>query len=245
MIAILARRDLASAFQTPLAWLLLAAMQATLAWIMLRVLDRFTGLEPLERSAGLNLELAHNVFGSASVLLLLAAPLLAARALSQERRDGTYAMLAAMPLSPTQLLLGKFLALALLLLALCAPPLLLCLSLIGAAPVDPGLFVAAALGLWLSGLLFAAVGLFAASLTAQPALAVVIAYGLLTLLSVVNRAEQIAAEQTSLLDWLAWNQHLFWFLSGVVRISDLVYFLLMTTMFLAFAHRRLANLYFR
>jgi ABC-2 type transport system permease protein len=80
-------------------------------------------------------------------------------------------------------------------------------------------------------------------LTAQPALAVVIAYGLLTLLSVINRAEQLAAEQLSLIDWLAWNQHLFWFLSGVVRVSDLLYFLSMTAMFLAFAHRRLANLY--
>lgn len=243
MIGAIALRDLSSAFRTALAWLLLAAVQVVLAWIMLRVLDRFAGLEAAERSAGLNLELAHNVFGSASVLLLLAAPLLAARALSQERRDGTYAMLTSMPLSLAELLLGKFLALAVLLLALCVLPLLLCWSLIGAAPIDPGLFLAAALGLWLSGLLFAAVGLFAASLTAQPALAVVIAYGLLTLLSVINRAEQLAAEQLSLIDWLAWNQHLFWFLSGVVRVSDLLYFLSMTAMFLAFAHRRLANLY--
>jgi ABC-2 type transport system permease protein len=44
-----------------------------------------------------------------------------------------------------------------------------------------------------------------------------------------------------LLDWLSWNQHLFWFLAGVVRLSDLAYFGLMTLLFLALAHRRLAN----
>jgi ABC-2 type transport system permease protein len=242
VILTLAAREWLSAFRTPFAWLMLAASQAVLAWIMLKVLDDFTGLEPPSRSAGLNLELSHNLFGSAAVLLMLLLPLLAARSLSGELRDGTYPMLSAAPVTLGDLLLGKFAALAGLTLLLCLPPLGLCLTLLGAAPVDPGLFLAASLGLWLAGLLFCAISLFAASLTAQPAAAAAIAYGLLMLLSLVNRADHLAAEQLSALDWLAWNQHLFWFLTGVVRVSDLAYFALMTALFLALTHRRLENL---
>jgi ABC-2 type transport system permease protein len=242
VIGTIARREWLAAFRTPLAWVLLAATQAVLAWILLRVLDSFTGAEPPARSAGLNLELSHNLFGSAAVLLLLIAPLLAARALSGELRDGTYQMLGAAPANLAEVLLGKFAALGALMLMLCLPPLALALALLGAAPIDPGLFLAAALGLWLAGLLFSAVGLFAASLSTQPAAATVIAYGLLILLSIVNRADHLAAEQLSLLDWLSWNQHLFWFLSGMVRVSDLAYYGLMTGLFLALAYRRLDNL---
>ena len=241
MILTIARREWAAAFQTPLAWLLLAAAQLILAWVFLQVLDGFTGLEPPARSAGLNLDLSHNLAGTAAVLLLLAAPLLATRALSNERRDGTDQLLGAAPVSLTALLLGKLLGLALPLLLLGLLPLGLALTLVGTAPVDPGLFAAATLGLWLCALLFSAAGLFASSLSAQPALAAVIAYGILVLLSMLNRADQLAAAEVPLLDWLAWSQHLFWFLAGVVRVSDIAYFGLATALFLALAHRRLAN----
>jgi ABC-2 type transport system permease protein len=241
VILAIARREWAAAFQTPLGWLLLAAGQLILAWVFLRVLDGFTGLEPPARSAGLNLDLSHNLFGTAAVLLLLAAPLLATRALSSERREGTDQLLGAAPVSLAALVLGKLLGLAPPLLLLGLLPLGLVLTLPGAAPVDPGLFLAATVGLWLCALLFGAVGLYAASITSQPALATVIAYGILLLLSVLNQADQLAAAQLSALDWLSWNQHLFWFLAGVVRVSDLAYFGLATALFLALAHRRLAN----
>lgn len=241
MIAVIATRDWLAAFRTPLGWVLLAATQAILGYVLLQVLDLFTGAEPPVRSAGLNLELTHNLFGTAAALLLLVVPLLAARSLGGELRDGTWPLLAGAPISLGTILLGKFLGLALLLLPLCLLPLGLGLTLVGAAPVDPGILLAAALGLWLTGLLFAAVGLFAATLTRQPVAAAVAAYGLLVLLSVVNRTELLGAPQLGVLDWLAWSQHLFWFLAGVVRTSDLVYFVGLIALFLALAHRRLEN----
>ena len=63
----------------------------------------------------------------------------------------------------------------------------------------------------------------------------------LVLLSVINRTGSTGSETTTLFEWLSWNEHLFWFLHGVVRASDLLYFLLFTVFFLALAHRRLAN----
>ena len=67
------------------------------------------------------------------------------------------------------------------------------------------------------------------------------AYGILVLLSVIGRAEGGVEQSVGLFDWLSWNEHLFWFLIGVVRASDLLYFPLLIGFFLALAHRRLAN----
>ncbi len=241
MIWVIAARDWLAAFRTPLGWILLAATQAILGAVLLRVLDGFTGPAPPLRTAGLNLALTHHLFGSAAVIALLVMPLLATRALAGELRAGTWPLLAGAPVRLWTILLGKLLGLALLLLPLCLLPLLLALSLLGAAPLDLGMLLAATWGLWLTGLLFAAVGLFAASLTQHPVAAAVLAYALLLLLSVLNRAELLGAPQLGVLDWLVWNQHLFWFFAGVVRTSDLVYFVGMTALCLALAERMLTN----
>jgi ABC-2 type transport system permease protein len=245
MYWVIARRDIQTLFQTGLAWLLLAACALMLGWIFLTVLDPFVGLDqhgPAPASVtALNLRLVRELFGVGAVLLMLIIPLLASRSLSSELRDGRYMLLASAPLLEVEILLGKWLALVLMGLALAALPLLLCLSLMLSAPVDVGLCLSATLGLGLLGGLFAAVGLYSATLSAQPAAASALAYGLLLLLSMINRAEQAGAPTLGLLDWLSWGPHLFWFLIGAVRLSDLGYFLLLSAACLALAERRLVN----
>jgi ABC-2 type transport system permease protein len=241
MIALLARREWGLAFKTPLGWSLLALSLMILAWVFLRVLDRFSGIDAAGGGAGLNLELTHNLCGTAAVLMLLVAPLLAARSLSGEWREGTFELIGASPVAAHHFLFGKLLGLAGLMLLVALLPLALAATLIGAAPVDLGMMVAAVLGLWLTCVLFAAAGLFAATLTSQPALAALIAYALLVGLSQLGRADALVAQSVSWLDWLLWSQHLFWFLAGVVRLADLAYFALLIGLFLALAQRFLVN----
>lgn len=239
MILTIARREWHAGFRSPLAWVLLAANQLLLAWIFLQVLDRFSGLDAARRATGLTLELSLNLFGFAAALALFCVPLLSMRMLSGELREGTYNLLGAAPVSLLEILLGKFLGLAGITLILGLLPIGTSLLLALAVDLDLGLLAAATLGLWLTGLLFAAVGIFASSLTAQPGLASIAAYGILVLLSVINRTA--TGEADSIFDWLSWNEHLFWFLIGVVRASDLLYYLLLISFFLALAHRRMAN----
>ncbi len=240
MIGAIAGREVKASFLSAQAWTLLAASQLVLAWVFLRLLDSFSGLETAQRQAGITVELSVNLFSFSAVLTLLAVPLLSMRMLSGEVRDGTFNLLGSSPISLAEILLGKFLGLAALVVAMGLLPLVTSLGLAFSTDLDIGLLAAATLGVWLSGLLFAAVGLFASSLTAQPGLAAVAAYGILILLSVINRT-QAGAEAVTLFDWLSWNEHLFWLLLGVVRASDLLYFALFTAFFLALAHRRLAN----
>lgn len=241
MILTLARREWRAGLLTPLGWVLLAATQAVLGWTFLQVLERFTGLEAAKRTTGLSLELSLNLWGFAAALTLLGAPLLAARMFAGERQEGSASLLGAAPVSLAELVLGKYLGLAGLLTLVCLLPPLLALTLAGAVDLDPGLLAAATLGLWLATLMFAAVGLFASTLSAQPGVALVAAYAVLILFSVVGEAKRIFEPATTLFDWLSWNGHLLWFLVGAVRLGDIAYYLLFAALFLALAHRRLAN----
>ena len=241
MMLTIAGREIRGGLVTPLIWVLLGAAQVVLAWVFLQTVERFTGLGADERVASLSLELSLNLFGFAAVVALLAAPLIAMRMFSGEFRDGSFDLIGAAPVRLGDVVAGKFLGLVALITPLCLLPALNVALLSGSAELDPGLFAAATLGLWLAGLLFAAVGLYASSLSSQPGAAVLAAFGILLLFSVIGRAQEITGQGLSLFGWLAWNEHLFWFLLGAVRVSDLVYFVLLTMVFLALTHRRLAN----
>jgi ABC-2 type transport system permease protein len=241
MILGIARREILSGLVTPLLWVLLGTGQVVLAWVFLKVVDDFSGLGAGERAASLSSELALNLFAIAAVIAMLAAPLVAMRMLSAEFRDGSFDLVGAAPVRLAAVVLGKFLGAVALLTPLCLLPALNLALLLGSAELDLGLFATATLGLWLAALMFAAVGLYAASLSAQPGSAVLVAFGLLLLFSVIGRAQDLSLPGLSLFGWLAWNEHILWFLLGAVRLSDLAYFLLFTGFFLALTHRRLAN----
>jgi ABC-2 type transport system permease protein len=241
MIGVVAGRELRSALVSPLPWILLGGAQVVLAWIFLKVVDDVTGPGADERVASLTLELALNLFGFAAVILMLAVPLMAMRMLSGEFRDGSFELVAAAPVRIGELVAGKFLALTLLMTPLCLLPILNIALLAGTAALDPGQIAAAALGLWLVGVMFCAAGLYASSLTAQTGASVIAAFSILLVFSIIGRVETLGAHDLSLFGWLSWNEHLFWFLLGAVRLSDLSYFLGFTGFFLALTHRRLSN----
>lgn len=241
MILTIAGRELRGGLVTPLIWVLMGAAQVVLAWVFLQTVERFSGLGVDERVSSLSVELSLNLFGFAAVVALLAAPLIAMRMLSGEMRDGSFDLIGAAPVRLLEVVLGKFLGVVTLMTPLCLLPALNLAFLSGSAQLDLGLFAAATMGLWMAALMFCAVGLYASSLSAQPGVAVLSAFGILLLFSVIGRAEELVSQGLSLFGWLAWNEHLFWFLLGAVRVSDLAYFLLFTGLFLALTHRSLAN----
>lgn len=241
MIGVIAGREVRGGLVTPLLWILLGAGQIVLAWIFLQVIEDFSGLSADERVASLTQEMGLNLFGFAAVIAMMAAPLLAMRMLSGEFRDGSYDLIASAPVRPSQIVMGKFLALAVLITPVCLLPGANLAMLSGVADLDVGHLAAATVGLWLAALMFCAIGLYASSLTAQPGASVLIGFGILLLFSIIGRTESLSDKTLSLFGWLSWNEHLFWFLLGAVRASDLAYFILFSGLFLALTHRRLAN----
>src|SRR5690606_20858052 len=117
------------------------------------------------------------VLATATSLLLLIVPLLTMRVFAEERRSGTLMLLRSSPVSAAQIVLGKYLGLVAMLAVLVAMVVLMPVSLALGTTLDWGKLAAATLGLMLMVSAFAAAGLFLSSLTRQPMLAAVAAFG--------------------------------------------------------------------
>ena len=105
-------------------------------------------------------------------------PALSMRAIADERKTGTWELLRTSPLSLLQIILAKYLALICLVMVAILPTLLYLYSVIQLGDpignIDQAGFFGSWIGLVMIGAVFAAVGLFASSLTSQQVVAFVL-----------------------------------------------------------------------
>ncbi len=243
MILAIAGRELRSLFLSPLAWSLLAVTQLILAWLFLVQIDGFVQVQPrlagMEGAPGLTDLVAMPLLGSAATLVLLLTPLLSMRLVSEEYRQNTFTLLLSAPVSMTRIVLGKYLGLVGFLLLILLLSAAMPLSLLAGGSLDLGKLAAGLLGLALVMATVAAVGLFLSTLTPQPAVAAVGTYGVLLFLWIINLAGGSGGEGSALFQWLSLASHFDVLLSGLIRSSDVAYYLLLSTAFLLLAVRRL------
>lgn len=245
MILTIAGRELRSLFLSPLAWSILGILQGVLAYLFLAQVQRFLSvqdkLSAVDNAPGFTLLIIPPFYADAAIVLLLATPLLTMRAISEERRNKTLALLQAAPLSNTQIILGKafgvyaFLLLSIVLTA--AMP----LSLALAGGLDFGLLFSNVLALALLALLFTSVGLFTSCLTRYPVLAALGGTGLLLLLWLLDWSAGIAQRDNALLQYLSLFAHFRNLQSGLIDSSDILYFLIVSAIFSLLSINRLEN----
>ena len=240
----IAARELRSLFLSPLSWTVLAITQAFVAYAFLVKLELFLQLKPylpgLPGAPGLTAIVVAPALKAAGMVMLLAAPLVTMRLVSEERRIGTLSLLLSAPISMTDIVLGKFLGVmtffGIVVLVIMLTP----LSLLAGGTLDYGLLASGFLGLLLLVASFAAAGLFMSTLTEHPAVAAVSTFGLLLLLWNLDWAGTGAAEGVrSLFSYLAVTSHFNALLQGVVDSADLIYSLLVVVTFLVLAIQRL------
>lgn len=240
MIFTLAAKELRSMFASPLAWVVLAFLQLIFAWIFLARVDYFLAIQAelarVPNPPGLTEIAVAPVFGVASFVLLMSVPLLTMRLIAEERRNQTMTLLMSAPLSMTQIVLGKFLAMAGFLVLVLLLILAMGLSLLAGGQLDLGLIAANALGLMLLACSFAAIGLFVSCLTNHPVVAAVLTLALLLGLWIVNIA---TSDPQSPLHMISLLRHFESFTNGSIAVVDLVYYLLMIALFVILSIRRL------
>ena len=89
---------------------------------------------------------------------------------------------------------------------------------------------------------FVAVGLFASTLTRQPAVAAFASFGILLMLWLLSLAGGGSGAGDNLLAWLSLMSHFEPLRNGLVDSRDLAFFVVFTTLFLALSVRRLDGL---
>jgi len=240
VILTVAAKELKALFASPLAWVVLAFFQLILAWFFLSRLDAFLGVQSqlvaLPNPPGATEIVVVPVFGIASIVLVMAVPLLAMRLVAEERRNQTMTFLVSAPISMADLVIGKFLGLLLFLLIPVILIALMAVALTVGGRLDWGLILSNLIGLALLTAALAAIGLYTSCLTAHPVIAAVAALAISLALWMVNLATSDAGSPANLLSLL---KHFETFAKGVVDTASLAYFALLIALFLMLAIRRL------
>ena len=240
MIATIALRELRSMFMSPLAWSVLAVTQLIIAWTFFTQIDFFFGIQSqlatLPNAPGVTDLVVMPTFEVAGIILLMVTPLLTMRLISEERRNGSIALLLSSPVSMTEIVLGKFTGIVLFMLIFVIMISLMPLSLLAGTELDLGKFGAGVFALALLLAAFASAGLYLSSLTVNPVVAAVSSFGLLLLLWIISNN---SGDSTSVLTQLSLLGHFLPMLRGLVDTADIAYFVLFIATFLALTVRQL------
>lgn len=240
MISNIAALELKRLFASPLAWCVMAVVQLILGLVFISALLEFAENRPyMQEGIGVSDVVAGSLYGVASIIYLLVLPLLTMRLFSEERRSGSLDLLLSSPARLTEIVLGKYFGLlafiAMMLLLISLMP----LSLRIGTPIDLGRIAAAALGLFLLLMAFAAAGMFMSVLTSQPTVAAVSTFGLLLGLWLINMWGFKDGMLSNVLAYLSLISHYDGLIRGVFKLSDVIYYLLFSALFVGLTIQRL------
>lgn len=165
-------------------------------------------------------------------------PALSMRSISEERKSGTWELLRTSPLSLTQIILAKYLALLALVFLAVLPTLLYAYTIIQLGDPVGNLDLAGFFGSWLGllmiGATFAAVGLFASALTSQQVVAFVLGvfFCFVLYFGFTALSEMLAGEISYWVEELSLSYHYNSLSRGVVDSRDVFFLLGMVWVFL-------------
>jgi ABC-2 type transport system permease protein len=178
-------------------------------------------------------------FSLTPFLFMFLIPAITMRSFAEERREGTYVILATKPITDTQIISAKFLACVVLMLFALLPTLIYCYSIhqlgLPKGNIDSGAVIGSYLGLFLLGISFTAIGIFASSITKNQVIAFAVAVFLCFFtFSGFESLGQLFELQTLgiILTNLGINEHYQSISRGVLDTRDLVYFITLTAVFL-------------
>jgi ABC-2 type transport system permease protein len=232
MTRVIMRKELVLMARSPALWLVFGLLFILLAWQFIGRIDPWLAVQPelAKRAAapGVTESLIAPAFNATAWAILLLAPLLAMRLLSEEKRQRTLPLLTSAPISAWNIVLGKFFALFAALCVVVMFSVLLATSLRLGGALDWGLIASNIIGLILFAAMLAAFSLFISALSPHPLMAALAALLLLLLLIF---APGVTSE-SKLLPLISPLYQFEPFNLGVLDISACLYFVLFTLMFL-------------
>jgi ABC-2 type transport system permease protein len=186
------------------------------------------------RYLNLNDLVINQMFGVVQIILLLLVPIITMRLVAAERRAGTIELVMTAPVSPAELVAGKFAA------ALCFYFVMLActaihLSLLFAyGSPDPGPVLTGYLGLFLFGTALLAAGLFCSSLAGEQIVAAILAFGLTLIFWIIGWLGEASGPGLleDVMGYLSLVDHCDRFLDGVIHLKDVVFYLSFCAFFL-------------
>ena len=182
-------------------------------------------------------------FSVAYWTLFFFTPALTMRMIAEENKTGTIELLLTKAVSDWEVIVGKFLAVLLLILIALALTLPYYISIWAMGPVDHGAVWCGYLGLVLMSMAYISIGLFASSISSNQIVAFLLALliGVFFLIIFQVLASDFTGTIGEVLDYLTINNHFESISRGVVDSRDIIYFLSITFLGLVLAETALSK----
>jgi len=183
-----------------------------------------------------------HIFFQAAVQLILLVPLITMRQFAEERRSGTLELLLTAPLREIEIVLAKFVACMVVVLAMTSLTLIYALVLAVYGQPDWGPIYSGYLGLIMFGAALVAIGLMISALTANQIVAAVVSLGLFGILWAIDTLASLLPHPFE--NWLlglSLLAHFTPFAVGAMYLSDFGFFLTVVLLGLFLTVRALAR----
>ena len=176
----------------------------------------------------------------AGFFIIFLAPLLTMKLLAEEQKLGTLELLLTSPVRDWEVVIGKYLASLLILLAILSVTFYYVLLLYVFGEPDTGPVLSGYLGLILYGASALAIGMLGSSMSGNQIVSAVVGIAILLMLSYVHYIGGIVTGlASSILNGISMNHHIQDFSRGVIDTSSVVFFLSITAVFIFLTIRSL------
>ncbi|MGB0714293.1 MAG: ABC transporter permease [Phycisphaerae bacterium] len=230
-ITTMARRELGAYFLSPIAYVVYAIFLFTSGLVF--------GLGVFQANGDASLRFLFDFW--MVLILTLVMPMLTMRLMSDELRNGTIETLMTVPITETEIVLGKFFGAFAFFVALIASLLLYPIILSMYGDLDGSLLLCNYIGLLLIGGLYVSIGLFFSAWTRHQVIAVLLTAGVLAFMTFAFQplAQQLDGTPRIILQQLSVRSHFNDFVRGLIDVNHIVFFLTTTGFFLFLTVKRL------
>ncbi len=234
----IAYTELKMIFSTPVAWLMLIVFTVMCGLFFTDVFriyveSQASGNRLSFVTEGMFCSDYLGLFPKVQQWLYLFIPLVSMGMLSRDIGNGTVKLLYSSPVTDTQIVLGKFLAMAGYCLAMMGVVLIFTIfGCIAIQSPDIPLVLTGLLGLFLLACTYSAIGIFMSSLTRYQAVAAIATFAVLAGLNYVRMLWQGIVWVRDLTWWLSISGRCEEFINGLICSEDVIYFIMVSALFL-------------
>jgi len=250
-VLIIWRKEMASYFVSPIAYLLLtmfALIFGYFFWVQLSLFVRFAMESQMRGQAfpmNLNEELIRPLLSNASVIGLFFIPMITMRLFAEEKRTGTIELLATSPIRDGEIIVGKWLAAMTLYATMLLFTALSFAFLFKYGNPDWKPLAIGYLGLLLQAGGLLAIGTFISTLTKNQIIAGAATFGICLLLWVFSWLENDGSRWAAVLSYMSVITHFESFAKGVLDTKDAIFYLTVIFVGLFFTSRSMESLRWR
>lgn len=247
MIMNIARAELKLIFTTPVAWIMLMVFTVLCGLFFTDVYGMYAeaqeaGSHLSNITNGMFSSDSNGLFPTVQFYLYLFIPLVSMGMLSRGMSTGSIKLLYSSPVTDTQIVLGKFMAM--LGYGLAMMGVIILMAVFGSVAIvnmDVPLVLTGLLGLFLLLCTYSAIGIFMSSLTSYQVVAALATFALLGGLNMMNKVAQNVVWLREITWWLSISGRCETFIAGLICSEDLIYFITLTILFLVLTVMRISN----